>query len=437
MKTTYSLLFSLTLALTLRTVLAGNDDNAVRQERLSLGEVIRVVAEHNPSVKAAEERWQAMKARAPQAAAWEDLRLQGDSRVERFVTIPPNAFTDQSVMLEQELPITGKNRSRARAATADARAAFEDLRHTELDVLSRAHSAYYRLTAEYAQWEVNRRNVELLNQFAELSRIRYEVGSASEADVLTAKTDAAKLLEAQSDILRRISDAQTQLNVLMNRPAQALLAEPISVPFEAVRLSLPALQRVALSARPEVQRLQNRIEAEKSRLQLARRQWISDPAINVKAQRYNEAAQTVSELDVGVSIGLPFLNARKYSAGVAEAQRNFEAAQEELEAARNELLGLVRDQIKKVETAAHHYELYRDRILPLARQTVQANRAGYESSKATFLELIASQRVLQDVESTYVNHLADYQIALAELQAIVGVYDPHFFGRSTTQRRSK
>ena len=437
MKTTYPLLFSLTLALTLRIALAGDGDNAVRQRHLSLNDVLRFVADNNPSLKAAEERWQAMKARVPQAAAWEDLRLQGDSRVERYVAIPPNAFTDQSLMLEQELPLTGKNRSRARAATAEAGAAFEDLRRTELDVLSRARSAYHRLATEYAQLEVNRRNVELLNQFAELSRARYEVGTASEADVLTAKTDAAKLLEAQSDILRRISDAQTQLNVLMNRPAQAALAEPISVPFEPVRLSLPALQRLALSARPEVQRLQNRIDAEKSRLQLAKRQWIPDPALNVKAQRYNDAAQSVSELDVGVSIRLPFLNARKYSAGVTEAQRNLAAAQNEFEAGRNEALGLVRDQIKKVETAAHHYELYRDKILPLARQTVQSNRAGYESSKATFLELIASQRVLQDAESTSVNHLAEYQIALAELRAIVGADDPHWSGRSTRQRRSK
>jgi cobalt-zinc-cadmium efflux system outer membrane protein len=255
--------------------------------------------------------------------------------------------------------------------------------------------------------------------------------------VLTAKTDAAKLLETQSDILRRITDAQTQLNVLMNRSAQAALAEPIPIPFEPVHLSLPDLQRFALSARPEVQRLESRIEAEKSRLQLAKRQWIPDPAVNVKAQRYNDAAQTVSEFDVGVSIPLPFLNARKYSAGVTEAQRNLEAAQKELEAARNEALGLVRDQIKKAETAAHHYELYRDKILPLARQAVEANRAGYESSKTTFLELIASQRVLQDVESMSVNHLADCQIALAELRAIVGADDPHSSGRSTTQRRSK
>ena len=402
-----------------------------------LTDVIRVVAENNPSIKAAEERWQAMKARVPQAAAWEDLRLQGDSRVERFVAIPPTAFTDQLVMLEQELPITGRNRSRARAATADAGAAFEDLRRTEIDVLSRARSAYYRLATEEAQLEVNRRNVELLNQFAEISRARYEVGSASEADVLMAKTDAAKLLEAQSDILRRVSDAQTQVNVLMNRPAQDPLGRPISITFEPARLSLSSMQQFALHARPEVQRAQNQIEAAKSRVQLANRQWISDPALNVKAQRYNDASQTVSELDVGVSIGLPFLNPKKYSAGVTEAERNLGAAQREFEAVSNEALGLVRDQIKKVETAAHHYELYRNKILPLARQTVQANRSSYEASNATFLELIASQRVLQDVESAYVNHLADYQIALAELRAIVGAEDPPFSGRSSTQKRSK
>ena len=69
-----------------------------------------MVAERNPSVKAAEAKWQAMKARVPQAAAWEDLRLRGESVVARFVNIPPNGFTDQTVALEQELPLTGKIR---------------------------------------------------------------------------------------------------------------------------------------------------------------------------------------------------------------------------------------------------------------------------------------------------------------------------------------
>jgi outer membrane protein TolC len=388
-----------------------------------LDEVTNVVLANNPTIKAAQEKWRAMKARVPQAAAWEDLRAQARSRVARYVSIPPNAFTDQSFMLQQEVPISGKNLSRARAATAEAGAAFEDFRRTELDVLSRARAAFHRLANEYAQLEVNQRNVDLLNQFAEVNRQRYEVGNASQADVLTAQTDAAKLFEAQSDILRRISDAQSQLNVLMNRPAQAPLAQPSQIPFQPPHLSLQALQAVALSARPEMRRAQNRVEAERFRAELAGRQWFPDPTLDVQAQRYNEAGQAVSELDIGVSIGLPFLNPRKYSATVTEARRNFESAQHELEATRAETLGLVRDQLKKIETAAHHYELYSDKILPLARQAVQSNRVAYETSSANFLELITAQRVLQDVESAHVNHLADYQVAVAELDAIVGIED--------------
>src|SRR6266496_3758859 len=169
-----------------------------------------------------------------------------------------------------------KNLSRARAATAEAGAAFEDFRRTQLDVLSRARAAFHRLANEYAQLEVNQRNVDLLNQFAEVNRQRYEVGNATQADVLTAQTDAAKLLEAQSDIFRRISDAQSQLNVLMNRPAQSPLAQPSQIPFQSPHLSLQALQAVALSARPEMQRAQNRVEAERFRVELANRQWFSD-----------------------------------------------------------------------------------------------------------------------------------------------------------------
>jgi len=437
MKTTYSLLFNLILALIFRTAQAGDNNSAVREGRLSLDEVTSVVLANNPAIKAAQEKWQAMKARVPQAAAWEDLRAQARSRAARYVSIPPNAFTDQSFMLQQEVPISGKNLSRARAATAEAGAAFEDFRRTELDVLSRARAAFHRLANEYAQLEVNQRNVDLLNQFAEVNRQRYEVGNASQADVLTAQTDAAKLLEAQSDIFRRISDAQSQLNVLMNRPAQAPLGQPSQIPFQSPHFSLQALQAVALQARPEMQRAQNRVEVERFRIELANRQRFPDPTLDVQAQRYNEAGQAVSELDVDVSIGLPFLNARKYSATVTEARRNFESAQHELEATRTETLGLVRDQLKKIETAAHHYELYSDKILPLARQAVQSNRVAYETSSANFLELITAQRVLQDVESTHVNHLADYQVAVAELDAIVGIEDWRPSKNFTERRKSK
>src|SRR5437867_7235258 len=164
MKTTYLLLLNLILALAFRTAQAGDNDSAVREGRLSLDEVTNVVLANNPAIKAAQEKWQAMKARVPQAAAWEDLRAQARSRVARYVSILPNAFTAQSFMLQQEVPISGKNLSRARAATAEAGAAFEDFRRTELDVLSRARAAFHRLANESTQHQVNQLNGNSINQ---------------------------------------------------------------------------------------------------------------------------------------------------------------------------------------------------------------------------------------------------------------------------------
>ncbi len=382
------------------------------------------VLRENQTLKAALAKWEAMKARVPQARAWEDLRGGVDWRAERSVNIPPNSFMDQTAILEQEVPVSGKNRSRSRAAMAEARAAFEDLRRMELDLIMRARAAYARLANGYAQLEVNRRNTELLNQFVQISRSRYEAGVATQAEVLLAQTDSAKLLEARADIERQISQEQSALNVLMNRPAQAPLGRPSELVFTPQALSLEKLQGIAFVLRPELQRAQDRIDAERFRLELANRQWFPDPALNVKAQRYNSTAQAVSEVDVGISLPVPWLNWRKYSAGILEARKNVEDVEREFDATRVETLGLVRDQLKKIQTSARQYELYRDNILPLARQTVEATRAAYEASTGGFLELITARRTLQDAESAALNRLAEYQAAVAELDAIIGRASP-------------
>ena len=389
-------------------------------DRSSPDEIVRRALRDNASIKAARAKWEMMKARVPQAAAWEDLRAGVDSFVERSVSIPANSFMNQTATLEQEVPISGKNRSRARAATAEAGAAFEDLRRMELDVSSRARIAYARLANGYAQLEVNRRNDELLGQFVQISRSRYETGVATQADVLIAQTDAAKLLETRADIGRQISEAQSALNVLLNRPAQAPLGRPDPLVFTPRVLSLDKLQAIAIASRPELQRAQSQIDAARFRVELANRQWFPDPALNVKAQRYNEASQAISEVDVGVSIPIPWVNGKKYSAGALEARKDLENAQQEFDAARFEALALVRDQLKKIQTSAQQYELYRDNILPVARQTVAASRSAYEASTGGFLELITTRRTLQDVESAALNHLADYEAAVAELDAIIG-----------------
>ena len=402
---------------------------AEAEETLSQEAIVGVVLRENPAIKATRAKWEMIRARVPQANAWEDLRVSFDSVAGRFVSVPQNAFMDQTVMVEQELPLSGKNRSRARAATAEAGAAFEEFRRAELDAVSRARASYSRLANGYAQLEVSRRNEELLNQFVQISRTRYEAGAATLPDVLLAQTDLAKLLEARADLQRQISEEQSALNVLMNRSAQAPLGHPAALAFTLHPFSLERLQALTLVLRPELQRGRSLVDAEKFRLELANRQWFPDPALNFKAQRYNDASLVVSELDVGISFPLPWLNRKKYNAAILEARKSLESAQREFDATRTEALGMVRDQLKKIQTAGSQYELYRDKILPLARQTVEASRAAYETGTGGFLELITARRTLQDVESMALNRLAEHEVAIAELEAITGNPMPNQSGK--------
>jgi len=382
--------------------------------------VTSAVLANNPAIQQALKKWAAAKERVTQEAAWDDLKVSGSSRAARFVDVAPNSFTDQMASVEQIIPLTGKNLVRARIAAADAVEAFERARREQLDVLAKARASYFRLLNATAQLELNRRNLVSLRQIAEVSRSRYEVGKANAAEPLVGEVEASKLLESEQDILRNISTEQSQLNVLMNRDAFAPLGRPDETNIKALNISMMQAREIALANRPEIKIAQARIDMEKSRLGLARRNWIPDPAIKVEAQRYNDAAQAASEVDAGISFTVPWVNPGKYSAAVREAKENLAAAQHEFDRTNAEALGALRDALEKVHTTKHHVDLFRDKLVPQARQAFEANQFAYETGKATFLEWITAQRNLRDLEAMGQQHIADYYAALAELEAVVG-----------------
>src|SRR5438128_6766653 len=426
MKTNYLLLFYLALTSILRAEESRDAGTEAPLAHISLREVTKVVLANNPAIKQAENRWRAAVQRVRQANAWDDPRIAGDSRIRRFVDVPPNAFMDQSLTVEQLIPITGKNLLRGRAAAAEALSIFEEVRRAELDVIAKARASFFRLANAYDQLEINDKNLTSLKQIADISRSRYETGLESAANVLVAETDYSKLLEARRDLERNLSDAQSQLNTLMNRDAFAPLGAPVAATVNHAHLSVTRLHAITLAQRPEVQMARAKIDGEKSKLQLAHRAWIPDPALMVKGQRYNDAAEAVSELDAGLSFTVPWVNPSKYSAGVREARANLAAAEQGLEREQKEAVRLLRDQLAKIETFHHHVELFRDKLVPQARQAFEATQLSYESGKATFLDWITSQRNLRDIEAMGREHLAHYQMAVAELEAVIGadIYSP-------------
>jgi outer membrane protein, heavy metal efflux system len=403
----------------LAVVGAETNASATSTSFLSLDWVLSEITSNNPSLKAVRANWRAMMERIPQARAWEDLRAGVD--VERNGTVNPVRYSDTEWMLSQELPVSGKNRLRAKIATSEAASAFLQVRQRELALMTKARTAYFKLANAWAQYDLNVRNRSVWRQFSEITRKRYEVGTQTQADVLMAETELARIEETLISNANDISEAQSQLNVLMNRlptdPLEKPAGErPIHYPF-----TLDQLQQIALEQRPELQIAEAKVQAATHQISLARKQWIPDPEVRVEARQVKGAGTVINEYDTGVFIKIPWVNRAKYKAGVREAEEMRASAENEFDALRQETLGLVNDQWKKLLAIHHHYELSRDRLLPLARQTVTSRLNTYGTEKGNFLELLTAQLTLQELESMHWNHLTDYQMSVAELGAIIGI----------------
>ncbi len=390
------------------------------QGKLTLAAASKEALANNPTIASAWRKWNAMRARIKQETAWEDPKVSYDTLAARFVEMAPNTMADQTLMLEQMIPISGKNLSRGRAAAAEAMVAFEEFRRHQLDIVSKLRAAYFQLLNARAQLAINGRNATSLQQIAAVARAKYQAGTEMAPEVFAAEIETLKLDEQRRDLERTQSEAQTRLNVLMNRPASSPFGELGEGKLPYPQRSEKDLLSILLSSRPEVRIARAKIEAEKARLQLAKRDWIPDPAINVNAQRYNDASQTVSQLGTGISFNIPWVNPGKYSEAVREAGENVEAASADLQAVKAESMGMLHDQLKRIETAHHHYELYSGKILPQAQQAFDTIQRSYETGKSSFTDWITAQRSLRDVQAMVNEMLTDYETAIAELEAIVG-----------------
>jgi outer membrane protein, heavy metal efflux system len=412
-------------------------DSHGHPETLPLSEVVASVLENNPIIQSSQAKWRASVQRVPQAAAWEDPKLGFSTVFGRFVSVAPNSFTDQSVGIEQMIPVSGKNRSKGRAAAAEALESFEEARRQQLDVVAKAKSSYYQLASLYQLLDLNKADEQSLLQSRDATQAKFEVGTQTQADLLLADNERQKVIEARRDLEQQISKEQSNLNVLMNRDPFAPLGRPSALPENSTMPSPDKLRQVLLTNRPEIRGAQAMVTSAQAKLELAKREWIPDPTVSFEGQRYNDS-QAVSQVGGGVSISLPWLNGKKYRAEEDEARSGVDAAESELISAQTEALGLLRNQEQKIETLHHHIELYRGNLLPTARQTVTSYQADYETDKTTLLMLLSAQRSLFDLETMYAQHLADYQTALAELDALVGSdQNASERGKSNLSRKTK
>ncbi len=411
---------------TLRTRLAATDEDASDAADLAPGggieQYVRVALARNPSIRAAERRVERFGARVPQVTSLDDPMFQ----VAPFGEMAETAAGQVGLMtgVSQKLPFPGKLNTRGRIAEQDVAMALTDLRQTRLRVVADTRQAYWSYYFATRALETTRRSRKLLDQFKRIAEAEYKAGNRSQPDVLRASTELSSVDSERITLAQRQDTARSMLNQLMARPVDAPLSEPGVVEFEQVNAGLDELLAQAARRNPTLAKVHERIEQYRQKQKLARLNRWPDLTVSVNYNAVDDEglASGTNGRDqwwLGFGVNLPIW-AEKHEAAEREALQGMLEGVADLTAEQNRIAFQVQDAYLKVQAQQKLVKLFRDTIVPQARQTVEASRSGYRAGSVDFLTLMDNWRKLLNFELMYHRALADMEQAVADLERAVG-----------------
>jgi outer membrane protein TolC len=248
---------------------------------------------------------------------------------------------------------------------------------------------------------------------------RYDAGLAPQLEPIQAEVEAAHLAHREVVLETQRRTIAAQLNALLHRGPRAPLPPPPAEPApppppEGIDQALAAALE---SARPEL--AAQRAEIAARRAAVALEQLAFYPGFEVMASYNSMWDMPEHQWMAGVGVNLP-IRRQRVRAAVAAAEAELAAAESELARLEDEVRAEVEVAAETLREALHVVHLYRNRVLPAARDQIAAARAGFETGSASMLALIEAERSLRAAELDHDEALADALSRRAELDRALG-----------------
>lgn len=393
----------------------------------TLNDYIRAGLQNNPGLKAAFYQWKAAFKKIAQESSLPDPYFTYTEYIDSVETrIGPQ---ERAYSVKQTLPLPDKLWLRKDKAFKASEAAFHDFEKMRLELVYSITETYYEYAYLRKAILLMEENIALLKNFESVVQAKYRSALAENQDLLKVQVELGKL---ENDLLS-LRDLRhplvAGLNALLNLPPTASLAWPDE------SLEEPVLQNKydevqALYARlkkdnPELRSLTQRVAQSKDALKIAHREYFPDLTVGFTQIDTGDALNP-SIADSGddarmltFSVNVPLWFNRLH-AGVEEARSLLTVSNKTLENKEQELVSRVALVYYKLADAQRQSRLYKDALLPKARQSVQSAQAGYEAGRVDFLTFIDAQRVFLNFQLAYYRHTTDFYQRLAELQSLLG-----------------
>lgn len=379
---------------------------------------VRAVLRVNPTIEAARQSWRAALARVQQAGAFADPMLEA--------SIAPLSLGSSAhrfgfeVGISQALPWFGRRSLERDVMNAEAAASASDLEGTRRELAMTAFALFTRYYVVQRSLEIHAQYGTLIGSVRDAAAAQLAAGRAMVQDALQAEAELAMVERATLELTAERDVVVAQMNELLDRSPIATLPPPsnaLAIDPSPRTADLKRLTTEALRARPEIAAARLHARAEALKADAAEREYYPTFTLSTSYGSMWDMPEHRWMFGVGVNVPLP-TEQREGSIAEARAAR----AQYESEVAR--MSAAARTEVyvalRRLEESERLLALYRDRLIPIATERVDAAESSFTASQAPFVSVIEARRSLRGVELELEVARAEYVRRIAELERVLG-----------------
>lgn len=320
-----------------------------------------------------------------------------------------------TISIAQLVELGGKRAKRLRLASLDRDLAAWDYEATRLDVLADVSRAF---TATLAAQQ----RIKLSDELLELARRSV---AAVSTQVTAGATSPIELQRAEAALGRtEVHRRQLERDLKVTRAVLAATWGSRDVTFSEVDGDLtglsapPAFERIRdrIDQNPDLARWTTEIEQRQAALSVERARVI--PSVTLGAGARYLAEGDDGALVAGFSVPLPIFDRNQGS--ILAAERRIAQAEVQRDRAAIAVTQTLAAAYEDLGAAYAQAAILRDTVLPKAEAAFTGARDAYQRGLLRFLDVLDAQRTLSEVKDQYIQTLAAYHAAVADVERLSG-----------------
>ena len=344
----------------------------------------------------------------------EDITKAGEQRP----TLLPSDVGSTRYTLSQDLPWVGKRDLKRGIATQDAQVAQSRVQQTWVELAARIKTVFAQRYLVKATERLVSENLDSMLQLEKGMLVRYAGGLAAQQDITRIHVEHTGMRAELVALAGEWRQSQSRLNALLARPLDAPLAAPVALRElpEPSKLNFNALSEQLRQSNPLIAVESARVRsAEKSR-DLTYKNRYPDFTVGVSAM---QRQSTVNEWGLMLELNIP-IQRDALRSQERESEAMLATAQSRQEAATNQALADLSENLTALEVARQTEHLMTYSLMPQADLTWRAAQAGYENGKADFASLLDAQRQIRQARLGQLKAQVDAQMRLTEIEKLLG-----------------